>query len=141
MWHGGTTVDNYRDLIAWQKAKDLALGIYACTREFPTSEVYGLASQMRRAAVSVPSNIAEGKGRYSQRELVQFLLHARGSLLELETQLLIAHELSYIDSQTFRKIEAECRRTGQDLERINPSLSNAGQTSDLKPATPHLILS
>jgi four helix bundle protein len=111
-------VDNYRDLIAGQKAKDLALGIYACTREFPKSEVYGLASQMRRAAESVPSNIAEGKGRYSQRELVQFLLHARGSLLELETQLLIAHELSYIDSQTFRKIEADTAELGRILNGL-----------------------
>jgi four helix bundle protein len=111
-------VDNYRDLIAGQKAKDLALGTYACTREFPKSEVYGLASQMRRAAVSVPSNIAEGKGRYSQRELVQFLLHARGSLLELETQLLIAHELSYIDSQTLRKIEADTAELGRILNGL-----------------------
>jgi len=65
--------DNYRNLIAWQKAKRLALDIYRCTRKFPRNEIYGLSSQMRRAAVSVPSNIAEGKGRYSQKEFVQFL--------------------------------------------------------------------
>ena len=72
---------SYRDLIAWQKAKSVALDVYRCTRRFPRDEVYGLSSQMRRPAVSVPSNIAEGKGRYSQKEFVQFLYHARGSLL------------------------------------------------------------
>lgn len=89
--------ESYRDLIAWQKAKALALELYICTRKFPKHEIYGLSSQMRRAAVSVPSNIAEGKGRRSRKELVQFLYRARGSLLELETQLCIAYELEYID--------------------------------------------
>jgi hypothetical protein len=67
--------EGYRDLIAWRKAKSVALHVYRCTRSFPKDEVYGLSSQMRRAAVSVPSNIAEGKGRYSQKEFVQFLYH------------------------------------------------------------------
>jgi four helix bundle protein len=106
-------VENFRDLIAWQKAKVLALDVYLCTREFPKAEIYGLTSQMRRAAVSVPSNIAEGKGRYSQKEFVQFLYHARGSLLELETQLEIAHELSYIDPFTFKRIEAKIAELGE----------------------------
>jgi four helix bundle protein len=97
--------DSYRDLIAWQKAKALALEVYICTRRFPKDEIYGLTSQMRRAAISVPSNIAEGKGRHSHKELVQFLYRARGSLLELETQLSIAHELGYIDGATFRRLE------------------------------------
>jgi four helix bundle protein len=100
------------------EGKGSCVGNLCLHREFPKSEVYGLASQMRRAAVSVPSNIAEGKGRYSQRELVQFLLHARGSLLELETQLLIAHELSYIDSQTLRKIEAGTAELGRILNGL-----------------------
>src|ERR1700690_3308274 len=111
-------MESYRNLIAWQKAKELALGVYACTREFPKSEVYGLAFQMRRAAIWVPSNIAEGKGRYSQREFVQFLLHARGSLLELDTQLLIAHELGYIDSATFRRMEANAAELGRILNGL-----------------------
>jgi len=84
--------ESYRDLIAWQKARALALEIYVCTRRFPKDEVYGLTQQMRRAAISVPSNIAEGKGRHSHKELLQFLYRARGSLLELETQLSIARE-------------------------------------------------
>jgi hypothetical protein len=65
----GDVVESYRDLIAWKKAKELALDIYVCTKEFPKNEVYGLMVQMRRSAVSVPSNIAEGKGRYSQRRI------------------------------------------------------------------------
>ena len=110
--------ESYRNLIAWRKAKDLALDIYVCTREFPKAETYGLTSQMRRSAISVPSNIAEGKGRYSPRELVQFLYHARGSLLELETQLLIAHELGYIEPFTFKRIEAQTAELGRILNGL-----------------------
>lgn len=106
--------DSYRDLIAWQKAKTLALDVYVCTRKFPKDEIYGLTSQMRRAAVSVPSNIAEGKGRYSRKEFVQFLYRARGSLLELVTQLSIAHELDYIDLPAFRHLD----QTAEELGRI-----------------------
>ena len=106
--------ESYRELIAWQRAKILALEVYRFTRKFPKDEIYGLTSQMRRAAVSVPSNIAKGKGRYSKKELVQFLYKARGSLLELETQLSIAHDLAYIDSQTFETME----RKTEELRRI-----------------------
>jgi four helix bundle protein len=110
--------ENYRDLIAWQKAKALALDVYLCTRKFPKDEVYGLSSQMRRAAVSVPSNIAEGKGRHSRKELVQFLYRARGSLLELETQLSIAHELGYIDGTAFRHLEKVTAEEGRILNGL-----------------------
>ena len=105
--------ESYRDLIAWQKAKALALEVYLCTRKFPKNETYGLTSQMRRAAISVPSNIAEGKGRHSHKELVQFLYRARGSLLELETQLSIAHELDYIDVPVFKAIEGMTAEVGR----------------------------
>jgi four helix bundle protein len=110
--------ESYRDLIAWQKAKALALEVYLCTRKFPKDEIYGLTSQMRRAAVSVPSNIAEGKGRYSKKELVQFLFHARGSLLELETQLSIAHDLKYMDSVTFCHFEGKTQELGRILNGL-----------------------
>ena len=86
---------NYTDLRAWQKAMAFVLDIYRCTRVFPKDELYGLSSQMRRAAVSIPSNIAEGKGRSSHKELLQFLFRARGSLLELNTQLMIARDLGF----------------------------------------------
>jgi len=110
--------ESYRDLIAWQKAKALALEIYRCTRKFPRDEIYGLSSQMRRAAVSVPSNIAEGKGRHSHKELVQFLYRARGSLLELETQLSIAHDLEYVDKANFQRLEGLCGETGRILNGL-----------------------
>jgi four helix bundle protein len=110
--------ESYRDLIAWQKAKALALEIYRCTRKFPRDEIYGLSSQMRRAAVSVPSNIAEGKGRHSHKELVQFLYRARGSLLELETQLSIAHDLEYVDTTNFQRLEGLCGEVGRILNGL-----------------------
>ena len=111
-------MESYRDLIAWQKAKSLALDIYRYTRDFPKAETYGLTSQIRRAAISVPSNIAEGKGRYSQREFVQFLYHARGSLLEIKTQFEIAHDLGYVDSISFRRIEAKTDELGRILNGL-----------------------
>jgi four helix bundle protein len=90
---------NYRDLVAWQKAMDLVEGVYRVSKEFPREEVYGLTSQVRRAAVSVPSNIAEGEGRGADKEFAQFLRIAHGSLREVETQLMIAERLDYIDCE------------------------------------------
>ena len=87
---------SYRDLIAWQKAIALVTEIYRITRQFPKEEIYGLTSQLRRAAVSIPSNIAEGQSRLSKLEFKNFLSHARGSLVEVETQLLIARNLGYL---------------------------------------------
>jgi four helix bundle protein len=84
---------SHKDLIVWQRAMELVLHVYRCIKTFPREETYGLVSQMRRAAVSIPSNIAEGKGRYSRKELTHFLLNARGSLPELETQMEIARAL------------------------------------------------
>jgi four helix bundle protein len=103
--------DAYRDLIAWQKSTRLALDIYRSTQAFPKDELYGLTSQMRRAAVSIASNIAEGKGRFSRKEFVQFLYRARGSLLELETQLFIAGELGYVDQAAGKRNQRPDRRT------------------------------
>jgi four helix bundle protein len=87
---------SYRELIAWQKAMKFVTEIYLATQHFPSAELYGLRSQLRRAAVSVPSNIAEGQARFSQKEFHHFLSQARGSLVEIETQLLIARELKYL---------------------------------------------
>ncbi len=86
-------VESYRDLNVWQRAIQMTLAVYRLTAEFPREEVYGLASQLRRAGVSVASNIAEGYGRTSKSEYRQFLGMARGSNLELQTQLVIAREL------------------------------------------------
>ena len=96
---------SYRDLIAWQKAKRLAVETYRTTENFPKSETYGLRSQLRRSAVSIASNIAEGQGRRTKGEFAQFLGHARGSLLELMTQLDIAVELKYVEPGDSRILE------------------------------------
>jgi four helix bundle protein len=88
----------YRELKVWQKAMELVYAIYEATRRFPKDEVYGLSAQLRRAAVSVPSNIAEGKGRATHRDASQFFCHARGSIYEVETQLLIAEHVGYVDA-------------------------------------------
>ena len=104
---------SYQDLIAWQKAMDLAEEIYAATRSFPKDELYGLTSQLRRAVLSVPSNIAEGQGRLTPGEFRQFLGHARGSLLETETQILMAGRLRYLSQEEIEhllKLSAEVGR-------------------------------
>jgi four helix bundle protein len=122
--------ESYRNLIAWQKAKELALDIYRCTRRFPKDEIYGLTSQLRRAAISVPSNIAEGKGRHSRKEFAHFLYQARGSLLELETQLSIARDLEYLDALTFNNTLGKA----EELGRILNGLVNRLQTQPDKAA-------
>lgn len=86
----------HHELKAWQEAMELVKEIYRVTRDFPKEEIYGLVSQMRRAAVSIPSNIGEGAARGGVREFIQFLIIARGSLSELETQLLISKDLGYM---------------------------------------------
>jgi four helix bundle protein len=83
----------YRDLKAWQTAMTLVGDVYRLTQEFPRDETYGLTSQLRRAAVSIASNIAEGKGRSSDKELLHFLSNAKGSLFEVETQVIVADRL------------------------------------------------
>jgi four helix bundle protein len=88
-----TVVRSYRDLEVWQKSMDLSVAIYRLTQSFPREEIYGLSAQLRRAAVSIPSNIAEGQGRLNTREFRQFLGIARGSICELQTQLEIARAL------------------------------------------------
>lgn len=95
----------FKDLVVWQQGVQMAIAIYALTTTFPESERFGLSSQMRRAAVSVPSNIAEGYGRSTTGEFKQFLGHARGSNSELETQLTIAKALGYGTTDTRAKAE------------------------------------
>lgn len=94
----------HRDLIAWQKAMDLVTYIYSVTQAFPREELYGLKSQLRRAAVSVPSNLAEGYSRNSKNELHHFVGQARGSLAEVETQIEIATNLGYVDPETSSRL-------------------------------------
>jgi four helix bundle protein len=102
---------HYRDLLVWQKSIALVTDIYRTTQDSPKHEIYGLRSQIRRAAVSIPSNIAEGQGRLTRGEFRQFLGHARGSYAELETQLIIAGNLEYLpESSEFLDRLAELGR-------------------------------
>jgi four helix bundle protein len=110
--------DSHRDLIAWQKAMGLVTEVYRATAGFPSREMYGLTRQVREAAVSVPSNIAEGKGRQTKRDYVQFLYRARGSLLEVETQLEVGRNLGYIEELTFAKLFDQAAEVGRILNGL-----------------------
>lgn len=99
-------IKSYKDLIVWQKSFTLTLSVYKITADFPKSEIWGLSSQMQRAAVSIPSNIAEGYARQSLAEYIHFLKIAFGSGAELETQILIAREINLIDQGRFDEINA-----------------------------------
>jgi len=91
----------HKDLVVWQKSIQFVTEVYKITRDFPRDELYGLVSQLRRAAISVPSNIAEGAGRFSKREFCQFLYFSLGSTSELETQLIISRNLDYLGNEVF----------------------------------------
>ncbi|MGA8762571.1 MAG: four helix bundle protein [Candidatus Sulfotelmatobacter sp.] len=108
----------YEDLKAWRRAMDLVLEVYRSTSSFPRQEIHGLTSQMRRAAVSVPSNIAEGKGRFSRKELLQFLFHARGSLLELQTQITIGCELGFLAPEPGQRLTDLAAEVGRLLNGL-----------------------
>ena len=118
-------VQSYRQLIAWQKAVDFTAEVYRVTRAFPKEELYGVTSQLRRAAVSVPSNIAEGQGRQSTGEFRQFLGHARGSLLETETQILLSERLEYLDHRTTESLLARAAKVGRILNGLMSSLKGS----------------
>ena len=95
---------SHKDLIVWQKSMDHVAAIYVATKAFPNEELFGIVSQMRRAAVSIPSNIAEGYGRLYDKETVKFLSNALGSASELETQLIISKDLGYLSIEDFQKL-------------------------------------
>jgi four helix bundle protein len=115
---GTKPATTYEDLTVWRRAMDLVLEVYRRTVSFPRQEIYGLTSQMRRSAVSVPSNIAEGKGRSSRRELLQFLFHARGSLLELRTQITISYELGFLSPIEGKNLTDRASEVGRLLNGL-----------------------
>lgn len=115
-------VESYRDLIAWKKSMALVLAVYRHTQNFPKTETYGLISQLRRAAVSVPSNIAEGQARLSTGDFRHFLGNARGSLVEIETQLLIAQELGYLEVQDCDNLLQSTAEIGRILNGLIAAL-------------------
>jgi len=105
-----------KDLLVWQKAMALARAAYLATGSFPRAEAYGLTSQIRRAAVAIPSNLAEGRGRATRKDFRQFVIVARGSACELETQLLLAADLDLLDRE---KAEGLLQQTGEVLRMLN----------------------
>jgi four helix bundle protein len=106
----------YEDLLAWQKAMSLVTSTYVLSKTFPEDERFGLTSQMRRSAISIPSNIAEGQGRLSKKEFRQFLALARGSLFELETQMRLATTFSYVNESSLKEF---LRQSGEVARLIN----------------------
>ena len=116
---------HYKELKVWKKGMELVRMIYQLTARLPTEEKYGLASQMRRAAVSVPSNIAEGQARQGTREFLQFLSHASGSLAELETQTLLCVDLNYCNPPDITKISGEIAELQKMLAAIRRKLQES----------------
>lgn len=115
---GKKTVRSYRDLLVWQKAMQLVTDVYVLTKSFPKEELYGLTQQIRRCAVSVPSNIAEGGSKRSTRDYVRFLNIAYGSLSELETQLLIALNLGYSEAEKIQTLLEYASEIGKMLNAL-----------------------
>ncbi len=109
---------DFRNIRAWQKADDLAVIIYQLTKSFPKSEMYGLTSQIRRAAVSVAANIAEGSARASERDYLHFLFIAKSSLVEAEYYLHLSHRLGYLDDGTYERVTQIQRETGKVLQGL-----------------------
>ncbi|MFO7885402.1 MAG: four helix bundle protein, partial [Desulfobacteraceae bacterium] len=122
----------YKQLTVWQKAMGLVMHVYKAASNFPAHEQYGLGSQMRRCAVSIPSNIAEGYGRNSNKEMVRFLDIAKGSLYELDTQLEISRQLDYLDAQKHKTIFNLLDETS----RLLSGLRKSKHTPHPSPLTP-----
>ena len=115
---------HYKELIVWQKAMDLVVEVYRLTKNLPKDELYGLTNQLRRAAVSIPSNISEGNGRASTGDYVRFLIIARGSVAEVETQLLLCVRLDYLAQEEIKSALELCDETGRLLTTIIKKLRN-----------------
>jgi len=113
---------HFKDLVVWQKAMEMVTAVYKLTDSFPKREVYSLTDQIRRAAVSVPSNIAEGQAHHNNREFVHFLRHSSGSLAELETQLRIAESLGYADATSTAQILVRVHEVGRILSGLIGSI-------------------
>jgi four helix bundle protein len=124
-------MEGYRELEVWQKSFNLVTKIYKLTGRLPKQEQYGLASQIQRSAVSIPSNIAEGWGRGKTREYIQFLQVARGSLMELETHLVIAQKPNYIKPENLSENQQEIESIGRMLNRLVQSLKKRLASSSI----------
>jgi len=117
-------IQTYRDLEVWKKSIAFVTLIYTVTNNFPKTELYGITNQIRRASISIPSNIAEGWGRYLRKEYVHYLRIARGSLLELETQIIISQNLKYIDQKRLDELLGYTEEINKMLNAMINKLSN-----------------
>jgi four helix bundle protein len=115
-------VKNYKELTVWQKSVSLSAAVYKLTHQFPDIEKFGLTSQLRRAATSIPANVAEGWGRGSTREYIQFLSIVRGSLMELETHAMIARQLGYLGLEDFATLQSNVEEIGKMLNGLIQAL-------------------
>ncbi|MFZ4704508.1 MAG: four helix bundle protein [Bacteroidales bacterium] len=118
-------VNSYKDLQVWQKSMEIVIAVYSESKMFPANEQYGLVSQMRRSAISIPANIAEGYRRNSSKSYAGFLKIARGSLYELETELLIAEKLNYIQSENKLSLFTSIEEVGKMLNSLIKKIENA----------------
>ncbi len=114
-------MNNYKELKIWQKSVDLAVKVYQMTKDFPKEELYGITSQIRRSAISVASNIAEGAGRNSKKDFNNFLGISNGSTCELETQLIIAQKVDFIDKRALESVQQEI----VEIQKMNWSLKKS----------------
>ena len=117
-------IRSHRDLIVWQRAMSMVTDVYRVTNVFPATEKFGLTSQLRRAAISVPSNIAEGYGRGTSQDYLRFLRIARGSLFEVDTQLLIATNLGFLNHDQYQQVENQLAETGRVLAGLIKSIES-----------------
>lgn len=117
-------MQNFKELLIWKKSTELAVFVYELTKKFPTDEKYGLITQMRRSAVSIPSNIAEGHMRNTDKDFRQFIAIARGSCAELETQSRIAYKLNYFQAGTYQVLEEKIEEIAKMLSSFYSKLSS-----------------
>jgi four helix bundle protein len=129
MLRGKVMLKNYKELNVWQKAYQLCIKIYKTTKRFPKEEIYGLTSQLRRAAISVPSNIAEGYGRQTTKEYIQALYIAYGSLCEVETQILLSKDLGYVENGDYNDLQNDLGDIERMLKSLIKSLENKRLTT------------
>ena len=122
-----SSIKSHRDLIVWQKAMDLVVSVYHDTETFPGSEMFGLTRQIRRAAASIPANIAEGQGRRFRKEFLSYLANARGSLWELDSHFELAARLGFLEPKLHSRLQIQMDEVGRILNGLMRSVANSSQ--------------
>ena len=124
----------FEDLTVWQRSVQFAILVYSTTKSFPRDELYGMTSQLRRAAVSIASNIAEGKGRNSDPDLMRFLATSRGSLFEVRTQLIIAEALGYVNKNQMSKLRNDMDEIGRLINGLMNAIATGPRSRPTRPS-------